>query len=374
MLTFAKRIVVLGMVIVVAFTVQASDTPVLIEFERRSGALATGVSGTGSIAVGDMDGGDAFYWMPTTGVISIGGYQASGVSRDGRTIVGTARDSRGLRNAAIWLRAAEWRLLGPVVPNAQPCADFLGAATATSDDGTVVVGYANAATSAIDACANANSHAFRWDESTGMTDLGSTVAGEPSKANGVSGDGKVVVGYQTLTNGRRQGVRWVNGRQEAIPSAVVSPAGFVGSAHAANRDGSVVVGEDCRTAIGEEQSAWVWTSREGTQCLLPPRRIVLEGPNAPPVVTRALATSEDGRIVAGEQGVGAADTEAIIWIDRTPHYLKDYLQANGIPNAFENWIRTGTITDMSPDGRVLVGWGAPVGGFRGYMVVLGGKP
>jgi probable HAF family extracellular repeat protein len=370
----AKQLVLLLTVLAATLTVQGNDTPLMIELDRRSGALAVGVSATGAVVVGDMDGGGGFYWMPTTGVIAIGGYQASNVSRDGRTIVGIARDSGGIRQAAIWVRAAEWRLLGPVAPNALPCTDFLAGATDTSDDGQVVVGYANAATSATDACASANSHAFRWEESTGMRDLGSTVAGRPSLAEGVSGDGKVVVGYQTLSTGFRQGVRWVDGRQEAIPAAAGSAVGAVSTAHAANRDGSVIVGQDCRPAIADDQSAWVWTERDGTQCLLPPQRIVLEGPNSPPVVTRALAVSEDGRIVAGEQGIGAADTEAIIWIDRTPHYLKDYLRANGIPNAFENWHRTGTITGMSPDGRILVGWGAPIGGFRGYIVILGETP
>ena len=76
----------------------------------------------------------------------------------------------------------------------------------------------------------------------------------------------------------------------------------------------------------------------------------------------------------GEQGVGASDTEANIWIDRTPHYLKYYLRAHGLPNAFATWLRTGTITSMLPDGRILVGWGAPLAGYRGYIVILGEKP
>ena len=58
------------------------------------------------------------------------------------------------------------------------------------------------------------------------------------------------------------------------------------------------------------------------------------------------------------QGVGeSADSDAIIWIDRAA-YLKDYLRANGVPDAFETWINTGSINDISPDGRILVGNGA----------------
>ena len=69
--------------------------------------------------VGGLGTGGGFYWMPTTGRIFIGGLVASKVSRDGSTIVGRAIDSRVIQ-AAIWQRAAEWRLLGSFRPNARP--------------------------------------------------------------------------------------------------------------------------------------------------------------------------------------------------------------------------------------------------------------
>ena len=87
-------------------------------------------------------------------------------------------------------------------------------------------------------------HAFRWEESTGMVDLGSSVAGQASLANGVSADGKVVVGYQEHATGFTQGARWVDGRQELFPG----PDGFVGTANAANSDGTIVVGRICSPA------------------------------------------------------------------------------------------------------------------------------
>ena len=45
--------------------------------------------------------------------------------------------------------------------------------------------------------------------------------------------------------------------------------------------------------------------------------------------------------------------------------------ADLLPDAFRTWVNTGTITGISPDGRILVGWGAALGGFRGYIVILG---
>ncbi len=95
----------------------------------------------------------------------------------------------------------------------------------------------------------------------------------------------------------------------------------------------------------------------------------------PLIIVEANATSDDGRVIGGGQSVGGSpDSDAVIWIDRVPHYLKDYLRANGVPNAFETWINTGTITDISPDGRILVGKGAARAGFRGYIVILGDLP
>jgi uncharacterized membrane protein len=239
----------------------------------------------------------------------------------------------------------------------------------------VIVGAANNGTAG-NPCGG--SHAFRWEESTGMVDLGSSVAGKSSSANDVSGDGKVVVGEQEDAIGQSFGVRWVDGRQEPVPPATALPGGFVGPAQATNHDGSIVVGEICRPLANELvdfQSAWIWTAREGTRCLPAPQVVRPPvGSGGIPVLVKAFATSDDGRIVVGQQGIGSDDTEAVIWIDRTPHYLKDYLRANGIPDAFQRWFRTGSLTGVTPDGRILVGQGAPIGGFNGYMVILGEKP
>jgi probable HAF family extracellular repeat protein len=282
--------------------------------------------------------------MPTTGTVFAGGVTADGVSRDGRTIVGWARDSGRIQQAAIWVRATEWRLLGSF-PNAAACDTSLSSASDVSRDGRVVVGLA------WNGCAIAR--AFRWEESTGVVDLGSSVAGRSSRADGVSAEGFF------------QGARWVDGRQELIPG----PDGFVGTAKAANSDGSIVVGRICRPPFSNDQSAWVWRTQGGTTCLPAPQRRASPGPV---IIVEAQATSDDGQVIGGSQSVGAsADSNAVIWIGGQPAYLKDFLRANGVTDAFQTWINTGTITGISPDGRVLVGWGAALGGFRGYLVILG---
>jgi probable HAF family extracellular repeat protein len=360
----ARRLILALLIVVPIVTARASDEALLIELDPRTRLFPSGVSATGAIVVGSLDGVGAFYWMPTTGVIFNGGNAAAHVSRDGRTIVGTAADSRGIAQAAIWLRAAEWQLLGSFGPSAAPCDRSLSSATDTSSDGLVVVGLAN------NGCTL--THAFRWEDSTGMVDLGSSVAGRDSAATGVSGDGRVVVGWQERADGVRQGTRWLDGRQELVPAPAGSVSGFVGDANATNSDGSIVVGRICRFGNPLDQSAWVWTPGEGTRCLPAPNLIPSPGPV---IITDANGLSDDGRIVGGRQGVASSpDSNAVIWVDGTPSYLKDYLRANGVPDAFEGWINTGEITDVSPDGRILVGYGAPLPGFRGYIVILGEKP
>ena len=202
-----------------------------------------------------------------------------------------------------------------------------------------------------------------------MVDLGSSVAGRGTQAVGVSADGQVAVGYQEQATGFWEGAKWVGTRQERIPGA----DGFVSVANAANDDGSIVVGRICRPLAARPsdpdfQSAWVWT-RDGTQCLPPPR---LRASPGPLIIVEANATSDDGSVIGGSQAVASSpDSDAIIWIDRKPAYLKEFLQVNGVPDAFDTWINTGAIRGVSPDGRVLVGTGAAAEGFRGYIVILG---
>ena len=75
--------------------------------------------------------------------------------------------------------------------------------------------------------------------------------------------------------------------------------------------------------------------RAAVVCLPPPRiRLPLV------YIGAAYAVSDDGRVIAGAQSFGL-ESEAVIWIDRVPHYLKDYLRANGVPSAFEGWVNTG---------------------------------
>ena len=325
----------------------ASDNAVFIQLP--AGVIPQDVSSSG-VAVGNLRPVGGVHWMPTSGDVFIGGIGATTVSRDGRAIAGSALDANLKEQAAIWQRGAEWRLLGSIVPNPAPCDNLISSAFDGNADGSVLVGLA------WNGCSIAR--AFRWEEATGMVDLGSTVAGRSSRADGVSGDGRVVVGWQESSTGFRQAAKWIDGRQTII----VGPDVALGEANAASTDGSIIVGQGCRPSTNE-QSAWVWTARDGVQCLLPPR------PRVGFYTGLALATSDDGRVIGGSQSFGL-EAESIVWIDRTPYYLRDFLRDHGVPNAFDGWQNTGFVTGVTRDGRVLVGYGAGPRDFTGFMVVM----
>ena len=330
----------------------ADDKAIFIQLATR--ALASDVSSSG-VVIGTYRSGGAFHWMPTSGDVFMGGVAASAVSRDGRTIAGDALDASGNEQAAIWQRGTEWRLLGSVVPNPQPCDKLISTVIGGNSDGTVQVGLA------WNGCNFAR--AFRWEEKTGMVDLGSTVPNQSSRADAVSGDGKVVVGFQEDRTGFWQAARWIDGKQTLFTgeNGVV-----IGQAFATNHDGSIIVGQVCKPANPLDQSAWIWTARDGVQCLeVPRRRTAIEGV----FIGNARATSDDGRVIGGGHSFGL-ESESVIWIDRQPFFLKDYLRDHGAPNAFEGWVNTGFITGMSRDGRVVVGYGAGPRDFTGFVAIL----
>jgi probable HAF family extracellular repeat protein len=338
----------------VAWASPPKGTPLLIPL--RPEALAGAVGANGFVVAGALYSGGAFHWMPTSGVTEIGGVEGTDVSRDGKTIVGTARDASGFDEAAIWTGQRNWRLLGSVRPDARPCDALLSSADGTSGDGKVVVGLA------WDGCSYAR--AFRWEEATGLVDLG-TLGGEgdATRAMSVSADGRVVVGWQEAPDGVRQGAKWVETKEEVIQG----PSGPVGEARAANRDGSLVVGMVCDLATNAVRPAgWTWSAGKGVTCLPVDRPSWMA---RVPYSVLVQGTSDDGRVMGGSLAFGL-DAESVVWFDGQPYMLRDYLRDHGVPDAFAGWINTGFVTDVSADGRTLVGYGAGPIGFQGFVVVL----
>ena len=349
----ARRAVAVLMVLALIGPAQAATPkgkPIMIVL--RPDALALSVGANGFVVGGTFFNGGGFHWMPTGGIVEMRGLENVGVSRDGKTFVGTALDTGGRTLQAARWTGSDWQLLGSVGAQ-RPCDLNLSSAYDVDDDGRVVVGLA------WDGCNHAR--AFRWEEGAGMVDLGS-LSGNSSRANGVSGDGRVIVGWEQHATGFRQAAKWVDGREELI-----RPSALLGEAHATNRDGSIIVGGNCEPerTVGPP-SAWSWSASAGIRCFPMPRPSwALDVPYQ----ALMLNTSDDGRVIGGSLSFGL-DSEAAVWFDGELFYLRDYLRANGVPDAFEGWYNTGFVQDVSADGRTLVGYGAGRTAFQGWIVIL----
>ena len=351
-----RRLIAIAIGIVVGVTcISVAGADKVVFLPLRENLLPTAVGADAFTVGGSYYTLGAFLWMPTSGDTRLGGNSTAAISRDGRTIIGNKFNSSLIETAAIWTADQDWRELGGIVPSAVPCDRLLSGAFGATDDGKVVVGLA------WNGCSFAR--AFRWEASTGMVDLGSTNGGS-TRANNISNDGKVVVGWRTHPTGFRQAAKWVGLAEQLI----TGPNELLGEARGINSDATIIVGGGCdpRATIGSSP-AWVWTAETGVKCY--PVQHPNWLPRNIPYQPLMFDLSDDGSIIVGAYTFGL-DSEALLWIDGRVHFLKDYLEQRGLPDAFRRWINTGFLTAVSRDGRTLVGYGAGPTGFQGYVVIL----
>jgi uncharacterized membrane protein len=176
-----------------------------------------------------------------------------------------------------------------------------------------------------------------------------------SKANDISLDGSVAVGFGTSTSGQ-EAFRWdaSNGMQGL---GDLAGGVFASEALAISEDGSTIVGWGTSSSGTE---AFVWDAVNGMRGLgdLPGGEIS----------STAFATTPDGSIVIGSSRSGIGN-EAFIW-DATNgmQELDQYLIAKGLD--LTGWTLLGA-TGVSADGLAFVGWGTgPAGGVQGWYAVI----
>jgi probable HAF family extracellular repeat protein len=162
---------------------------------------ALGVSASGQVVVGYSETSPnryahAFRWTPTGGIQDLGvtngtESDARGISGNGLTIVGEARDGSGFWRAFRWTASLGMRDLGTL-------GGPMSAAYDASYDGSVIVG------SSLNSSSSGSYRAFRWTAATGMKDVRQLLldAGVTAvqnwvllSANGVSDDGTAIAGY-----------------------------------------------------------------------------------------------------------------------------------------------------------------------------------
>jgi len=172
------------------------------------GGTATQVSGNGAVIVGSstgQNGTSPFRWSAASGMVDLGdlgpswGNQdtAIDVNSDGSVIVGM-NQLRFDRTAFLWTSTGGMRSLGSLLTAASPASrERFSSASATSEDGSVVVGSAYSDDGGIEA--------FRWTPGTGMKGLGKLpqAAFPQSLAAAISADGTVIVGEANSAQGTR---------------------------------------------------------------------------------------------------------------------------------------------------------------------------
>jgi len=206
------------------------------------------VSGDGRVIAGidwprATNLGSAFYWTEAIGRVGIGpvGSRVYGASADGSTLVGWVNPEGPYR----------WTAETGLVP-LRGLGSLGNAASDVSADGSVVVGPGGALTRGY------SYRAWRWTAETGMIRLEPNVY---STALAISGDGSVVVGFLKPGGeaGTSEAFRWTE--QTGMVALQASAIG-ASSANGVSGDGSVIVGNAVfDTARGNE--AFIWTVEDG---------------------------------------------------------------------------------------------------------------
>jgi probable HAF family extracellular repeat protein len=294
---------------------------VMLDFEIFSGVDAPNtavISGDGKVVAGVVPGSSGyqlFTWSKGEGYRQVGSARSvRGVSYDGKTIVGQSDNGY----AYIWSVDDGFTDVGTL---GGPESEARG----VSDSGSAVVGFATNSASEL--------RAFLWTKADNMKDLGTLSGDTGAWANGISGDGQVVVGA-SYKEGPSYVVDYKAVRWDVV-SGTITELGSLGGTNsqalAANRDGSVIVGS---SSVVDGQNtyhhAFRWTVAGGMQDL----------DKTPGNSSVANDVNADGSVVVGRSG----DT-AFRWTEPTGMTILGVLSGQSYSVA----------TSVSDDGETVVG-------------------
>jgi len=309
-------------------------------YQVASGGLyyPGGISEGGVVALNE--GPEVFIWDQVNGLQAIGGisngYDFGGsavISADGtRVSAGITNPANSMNEIAVYDVAAHtWTYHGGI--NSEGSDGALSSSWGMSADGSTVVGlgWVNSGTA----------HAVKWDAANGMQDMGSTVQDRSSRANAISTDKNVIVGWQDQETGFRTGVRWVNGVQEFLKN---SNDEFIGEAGGVSADGKVVIGSN-------GIFPYVWNETTEYQEIVHPD-------SGPFFRGGAVGVSDDGKTVIGyfRSWPGAPMTgEGFIWTaEGGRKNLNEYVTGLGLDT---HGITFGLPLAISGDGKKIAGIG-----------------
>ena len=341
-------------------------------------SVITELSGDGKVGVGAWEGG-IIRWTPAGGPVDIGGDWRSsqaGVSHDGKTITASLADKNGIQLAAIWNGfSSGWTPLG-ALPGSTSCDIFLSSGWGVSDNKTVV---------GLNWLDCGHTTAFKWTSAAGMTDLGylgSADENGSSRANRISADSSTVVGWDQDATGFWRGAKWRNGEETLFHQPPVLCCDFdpayctvdtVGTANAVNPNGSIIVGEYYATQqsfIDPDTGIENHYCNNGSWKWTSSGGVQYLGDFIPDYTPLATDVSDDGRVI-----VGVANPfdfffprKAVLWTQPTGFLdFQEFLTAQGTFAPAWSLAVAGTVAG---DGKTVGGYGFSPYGTQGFIVKM----
>jgi hypothetical protein len=320
-----------------------------------AGLTPSDASADGSVVVG-YNQSSFWYWTAAQGLVPIGGISPSsggagsaGVSDDGTRMGYTVinPDTGKTEGAFYDIESGRTVRIGNF---GFSCDLSATSCWGVSGDGSSMVGLGWH-----NQCA---ARAYRFNPAAGLVDLGSTVAGSPSRANACNQDARVIAGWQDTASGTRQGAVWRDGVQRLITTA---SGAALGEAGAVSADGTWVIGQGSSV---NGFRGWRWSEATGA-IDLPPTPI--------PSLTRTFPTaiSADGSRVLlfyRTQFPPSTGGEGYLWINGTLVSLEVLAADNGI--AIPAGTRMALPLGMSRDGYTIVGSARTSAGVQGFVLDL----
>ena len=362
-------------------------------------ASATDVDNSGHTVVGTYGGQVAWRYNVVTGRFEAVDSAANpALARDGRTMTVNAYPQvptweGGMFRPGLWSPTLGFNLFA--LPADEPgCDGMIFSPFDLSENGSTVVGLAYK-----DGCPRgswseegANKfYAGAWTAKTGLRYLetpdvvlpdvpncqwdrpyGCDVYG--TRANAISGDGRLIVGHVDAS-GPWLGAAWINGRFTMMGAD--DPKGFIGSANAVNRDGSVTTGGNAGDiGYGMGVDAYLWSPAKGTtsighvskpcetyapwECEFTP---VFDLPS------EGWAVSDKGDLVVGRAGDWWNGFVGFLWLKGFGMVdLNDFLRAQGVMEAYTTAL-IGPLA-VAGDGKTIVGWGAGETDYMSFVLRL----
>jgi len=319
-----------------------------------TGLTPSGVSANGAVVAGYNTAG-FWYWTSEQGLIPIGGISPSAGGAGSADV-----SDNGSRIGYTVINPSTGKTEGAFYEVASGATTRVGsfgfscdlAATSCwgiSGDGNTMVGlgWHN----------GCGARAYRFQTGGSLVDLGSLVAGAPSRANACSGDGSVIAGWQDTAVGERLAAYWKNGVEKFI---FTQTGQSLGEAGVVSGNGQWILGLGLPS---NNNLAWRWSETTGYLAL----------PASPIAGFRGYPTgiSNDGTRIAlfyRTPFPPATGGEGYLWVDGALQSLEALAAQAGI--TVPTGVRMALPLAISADGYTIVGSARTPQGVQGFILDL----